>query len=849
LKEKAVMRSLAPRWLLSFLLVALVALPLTACVEDESPPGTGSLGKEDDPCKRGSDCLSTLVCASNGTCQRAGESGTKGEGEGCANNDECVIELVCSAQSVCAKPGTGAEGADCIGNETCQKGLLCSATRKCAQPGTPGTKIAGDTCAGEGECALGLLCLLGKCQALTFWSGATCAPDDGALRPYFEIPRGGKALGDFYRLPFPNDIRLTAEGTVDVMQHPDPGVVLPEPYTDVVKSYYEQIKKDVKGFGVNTAVYFRFSKQIDFATLTLQGTDPTVQFIDITKTSPGYAKGVGLLLGASTGRGKYICENWMNVRPTVGQPLRAKTTYAVLLRSGIKAEDGTPATADADLAVVLGDTQPTDGDERKGWLAYAPLREYVKDQSIDAKTIIGAAVFTTMDPRERMAKFGPVVNMQPEPTLNQLTLCDGVKTSPCDDGKDTVRACPTGGPDGRFWELHGQYKTPVFQQGTPPYKTPKDGGDIVYDGSGVPVVQREEDTCVAMSVPRSGQMPPNGWPVVIFAPGTGGSFRSFINNGTAAALAEVKDKAGDTLASFAVVSIDPSMHGPRRGSDDDPDQLFFNLLNPKSARDNVYQGAIDKQRLLRLIKTIDLDTATSPSGEPIKFDLTKIYYFGHSQGTIEGLPFVAFAQDIKGTVMSGAGGYLIGSLLEKKKPFDIAALTQLALAEPQKVTSTHPLLNLLQLYFEEVDSLNYGRAIAAVPPMGLPPKHYFLSLGAKDSFTPPGTIEALTRVSGLPQLQRCGDGVCTGSEDCNSCAADCPAADCSKVDNKFTPVTGPVSGNISKAQGDNITAAMVRYGGDGSFDDHFVLFQLPEGREQSTRFLGTAAKDGVPTIE
>lgn len=843
------MRALAPRLLLSLALCVFGAFAVGACVEDDSPPGTGSLGQEDDPCKRGSDCISTLACASNGTCQRPGEPGTKGEGEGCANNDECEIELVCSAESKCARPGTGAEGADCVGNESCQKGLLCSATRKCAQPGTPGTKVAGESCAGEGECALGLLCLLERCQALTFWSGADCTADDGALRPYFEIPRGGQALADFYRLPFPNDIRLTAEGTVDVTQHPDPGVVLPAPYTDVVKSYYEQIKKDVKGFGVNTAVYFRFSKQIDFNTLTLQGTDPTVQFIDITKGSPGYAKGVGLLLGASTGRGKYICQNWMNVRPTVGQPLRAKTTYAVLLRSGIKAEDGTPATADADLTIVLGDTQPTDADERAAWQAYAPLRDYLVDQSIDPKTIIGAAVFTTMDPRERMATFAPVVDAQPQPTLDKLTLCDGTTTSPCDDGKDAVRACPAGSPDGRFWELHGQYKTPVFQQGTPPYKTPADGGDVVYDGSGVPVVQREEEVCVAMSVPRTGQMPPDGWPVVIFAPGTGGSFRSFINNGTAAALAEVKDSAGATLSRFAVVSIDPSMHGPRRGNDDDPDQLFFNLLNPKSARDNVYQGAVDKKQLARLIKTLDLDAQTSPSGEPIKFDLSRIYYFGHSQGTIEGLPFVAFDQDVKATVMSGAGGYLIGSLLAKKKPFDIAALTQLALAEPQKVTSSHPLLNLLQLYFEEVDSLNYGRAIAAVPPTGVPPKHYFLSLGAEDGYTPPGTIEALTRVSGLPQLVRCGDGVCTGSEDCNVCPADCPSADCDTVDKTFTPVEAPVSGNISKAQGSNVTAAMVRYAGDGSFDDHFVLFQLPAGREQSTRFLGTAAKDGVPTIE
>lgn len=827
-------------------LALLFALaPLAGCPQDESPPGTGSQGKEDDPCKRGSDCLPSLVCAAAGSCQRPGEPGTATEGEGCGGNDDCRIELVCSTESVCAKPGPGSEGSDCIGNESCQKGLMCSATLKCAQPGSPGTKIVGDKCDGEGQCALGLLCLAGECQRLAFWTGADCQQGSGKLRAYFEIPRGGKALGDFYRLPFPNDIRLTSEGTVDVTTHPDPGVNLPEPYKQVVRSYYDQIKKDVKGFGVNTATYFRFSAQIDLESLTLGGANPTVQFLDITPTSPGYAKGVGLLLGANTGRGKYICQDWMNVRPTIGQPLRAKTTYAVLLRKGIKGQDKTTdVQQDADFAIVIGKTQPTDPDERRAWQAYQPLRDYLEAQSIDATTVISATVFTTMDPQERMAALPGAVDKQPAPVLEQLTVCDTGVKSPCDDPKDATRGCPSSAADGRFHELHGLYKTPVFQQGTRPYKTPADGGDLVFDVNGEPVAQGQDDVCVAMTVPKS-VMPQSGWPVVIFAAGTGGSFRSFINNGTAAALSDVKDAAGTSLAGFLVVSIDPAMHGPRRGSDDSPDQLFFNLLNPKAARDNVLQGAADKLQLVRLIKSLDLDATTSPTGEAIKIDPTKIYYFGHSQGTIEGLPFVAFSSDIKGTVMSGAGGYLIGSLLAKTKPFDVASLTKLALADGD-VTSTHPLLNLLQLYYEEVDSLNYGRSIAAAPP-GLFPKHFFLSYGAEDSFTPPGTIEALTRASGLPQLVSCGDGVCTGTESCSTCPADCPAADCNKVNNVFTPVEAPVSGNISKTIG-NITALMVRYHGDGSYDDHHVLFNLPIAKSQSTRFLGTAAKDGIPTV-
>ena len=77
----------------------------------------------------------------------------------------------------------------------------------------------------------------------------------------------------------------------------------------------------------------------------------------------------------------------------------------------------------------------------------------------------------------------------------------------------------------------GSYQGPNFQagdpfhSGTPPYTD--GGGNLVLDDAGVPQRQRSETLRVAITVPK-GDPPAAGWPVVIYAHGTGGDYQSFI---------------------------------------------------------------------------------------------------------------------------------------------------------------------------------------------------------------------------------------------------------------------------------------------------------------------------------
>ncbi len=835
-----------------FVTLALIG-GLAACDTEDTapPPGDASIGNDEgEPCSSSSDCLPKLVCAGSATCERPGEPGTGDTDDNCKEKEDCLLELTCGSDGKCGEAGNTGQGEPCASSEKCALGLVCSAMGTCEEAGAPGTKAPGQSCESPLDCAFGVVCLEGTCTPVALWNGADCSDDKGTFRGLFEIPRGGKPLSEFYRLPFPNDIRIK-DGRVDITGHPNPAVALPKGFGEIPTEYLDRIGTDVPAWGVNTTVLMRVSGKVDLNSLNVVGDAITLQWFVIDPDSSRYGKGVGLTMFADQNRAKYICQNYITLRPTIGDPLAPGTTYAVLMRKGIKNTDGELAQQDADFKTVIDDQEPTDADEKAAWQAYAPLRAFLADATvaIDPSTVVSAAVFTTMDPRHRMARFRDAVHASAAPKADQLTLCDGQAKSPCDDGKSADHVCPET-PNDDFDELQLVYQTPVFQQGTPPYLNIGDGGGVVYDASGDPVEQRQDEVCTALTLPKSA-MPAEGWPVVIYAHGTGGSYRSFIKDGTAGRLVAASDAGGALLANIAVISIDGGMHGPRRGSEDDPEGLFFNVRNPAAARDNTYQAVADKFQLMRLIESFEVTAADSPTGKAIKLDKDKIYFLGHSQGTIEGTPFVAYEPGIKATLLSGAGGYLIGAMLNKTMPVNVAAMIQFILADGE-VGTNHPLLNLFQLYFEETDTLNYGRLVFREPPAGLKAKHTFLSYGIADGYTPPLTIRALAKTMGLQQLnqsaERCGDGVCNGSEDCNSCGKDCTNKNkCGPFDPEFQLVDAPLSDNRGTPTG-NVTAALVPYSGDGSYDDHFSIFRNEQGKRQSVHFFGSAVQDGVPTI-
>jgi hypothetical protein len=153
------------------------------------------------------------------------------------------------------------------------------------------------------------------------------------------------------------------------------------------------------------------------------------------------------------------------------------------------------------------------------------------------------------------------------------------------------------------------------------------------------------------------------------------------------------------------------------------------------------------------------------------------------------------------------------------------------------------------------------------------PKHTLLTYGVADSYTPPGTIDALGWSMQIRQVnqeaQRCGDTVCNGTESCKTCGTDCGACPagttcgdgtCDKAEKTacvcpedcgpcvyYALDDPPVTENMNIA-GAKYTCGMVQYVSDGTYDDHLVATKNPDAIQQTTHFLGSAAANGSPTI-
>jgi hypothetical protein len=159
----------------------------------------------------------------------------------------------------------------------------------------------------------------------------------------------------------------------------------------------------------------------------------------------------------------------------------------------------------------------------------------------------------------------------PPSSRTSRSAATGVK-SPCDDGTP-ARAC--GADDPGFTEIHGRFSVPIFQKGRGAVRDAVDGAGGIVEEGGVPKVQRTEDVCFALSVPKGDRRRRAGrsW-----SPTTGraGSMRSFINDGIAAKMsARAKTRVGRVRVRRRSSTARGAAPSTKK-----PDDLVFNPLKP-----------------------------------------------------------------------------------------------------------------------------------------------------------------------------------------------------------------------------------------------------------------------------
>ncbi len=783
------------------------------------PPGAG-IGAA---CTAAGDCRSGLTC----TDKACAASHATSAGSPCVISDECADGLQCFG-GVCATTTSGKAGDNCKTDLDCGSGLRCSLAGLSLSCAAEGTADVGGSCKSSADCFSGLGCIDGACAVAPPtsifgkpWSGVTCTPPDASgARAYFEVPgAAGAQEADFFRLPFPNDIR-SAGGALDLTGFPTPGSALLG--FDPVQIYVDALSANDKAWGAYPSVTFRFSGPVDGNTLT----GDNIHLSDITPNATDYTDDGYWYSTASSARTNYVCDNWLALERWHGYPLQPGRTYAFWLSTGIKAADGSAVQRSDNLISLLSDTAPTDPKLAAAYTAYKPFRDFIKNGGsrapLNAASVLNVTVITVGAIRDPMKALASAVAAEPAPTTSKWVKCAAGVASPCPQA-DGDRAC--GGDDASFDEYQALVSLPIFQKGFPdgePYLTPSDGGDIAIT-SPAP----REDVCLALTVPKGKAMPANGWPIAIFAHGTGGSFRSHVTDDTAGVLAQA-------TPAFAVLGIDQVEHGPRRGkSDVSPNNLFFNFQNPAAARGNPLQGAADQLSLERLVSSFSL-TAAQSGGDAIKLDKNSIVFWGHSQGSTAGSLAMPYADGVKSVVLSGNGASLKFALLTKTNPVNIAGALPYALQDPSlaagdEAAEMHPVLSLLQQWIDPADPLHFAQAITRAPEMGHSAKNVFQTYGLGDTYAPPMTLREYAIAGQLDRV-----------------ASDPSATKPDAIDGAQDVAAG-ISGNVTVGSA-KYTLGVREYGPPAGDDGHFVAFDVPSANADVVRFLSQGVGATPPQI-
>lgn len=599
---------------------------------------------------------------------------------------------------------------------------------------------------------------------------AACA-GDGAT-PRFATTAEAATEETFYDLPFPNDLRRRDDGTLDLAAFPSNALLL-----DQVRAAAEHYD----GFSTNAAIYVKFDGQLDPATLpdpagSLQD-HASVYLVDVDADSPSRGERIPLILKFIGDGALTIGSDYLVARPYPGFPLAEGTTYALVVTNRVESADGVSISTAPGFSKL---TAPS----------YQPLFDYLAEAGGDDKGDVAVAtVFTTQHASSVARALQKAVMAEPPPAFANIMLQNSI----------TAMSVFT-----------GNYAAPNFQTGDVPYKNAP-SGEIKVGPDGVAIKVRTENLRFSLAVP-AGTVPSAGFPVAIYSHGTGGDYLSGVSDGTAERLA---------LEGIATLSMDQVLHGPRNPGGN-PELDFFNIGNVYAARDNPLQGAADAFSQLRLAQVLSFDDGT---GRIVKLDMNKVYFFGHSQGGLTGPAFVAFDPLVKGAVMSGTGGLLYLSLLNKKDPISFPALAE-ALLRDEPVDAENPSIAMVQMWVDRSDPVTFAPYMVRHPLPGLQPRAIFQTEGWTDTYTPNLCIEAFATAVGGDIVQEADTKDVLGLQ-------------LRGREVKAAPITGNLNG---------VTAVLAQYNQRPGSNGHFVVFDIAAAKQQSAKFLGTLASTGKATV-
>jgi pimeloyl-ACP methyl ester carboxylesterase len=600
------------------------------------------------------------------------------------------------------------------------------------------------------------------------------------------VPSWDFSTAALFDAPYPSDLRRTDLGTIDL-------TTFPNPFNLSIIDNYVAIANTLNGYGTSSPLYVKFDGTIDTTRLpdpeTSRLEESSLQLVNVDPSSQDWGLRTPITYKYYPTETTYQPANLLSITPYYGFVLDADTTYALIV-----------TTALADQNSEFADTFEPSSDL---YAHVAPLLDALPTLGLTPDDVAIATLFTTDNPLTEMAAISDQIKTAMNPVDLSQTL---VARSEFAD----------------YLSFTGSYIGPLYQHGERPYE--ETGGDFRFEEDGTPILFEMESIRLSLSLPKDKEAPKNGWPVVLYAHGTGGNYLTFCNSTSDREPAAAFGREG-----FVGISFDQPLHGTRANKATDAELYTFNYQNADAGRTNHRQGAIDFIYLLHGLRTLSA-TFETDTGETIAIDPTQLYLMGHSQGGTTGalaLPFVG--EEVKAAVLSGAGGGLAITIIERKDPVDIKSLLSVLLGlEPDEaLTEDHPVVGLVQTVIEVSDPINFAPYWfhSSGDWIGDKPTPTLAFSGVNDTYTPYRSAVAMAAAARMPQLEPIPE-----PSNAHELAG-------------LVPTIMPAFENAVNADGGAITAGLSAF----LYGDHYVIFDEDEAVDQYLSLL-TSTRAGEPAI-
>ncbi len=614
----------------------------------------------------------------------------------------------------------------------------------------------------------------------------------------------------FFSMPYPSDLRLTAQHTPDLRGFPNnlqESIITGLQNVAMERAYFPQMP----------SAYFHFNAELapQDPNVVLTGTSAPILLVDVDPKSPERGRLFPVVAGTPAAD-RYLLDATLEIAPRVGIVLHESRTFAFVVLKSLKDANGALLGAPDAFVAMHSASPPASDPELAAWNVYQPLWPTLSQIGVNASDVAIATVFTTGDVVQAAADLTSKVAAQYTAPISNLSVKSDQQT---------------------FCEVIGSITLPQFQTGTPPFDS---GGTFDIGADGLPTKQRDETVPIAISIPEGQAMPVGGYPFVLYFHGSGGLSTQLFDaepdlNTPGQGPASVMAPHGFAMAGSALPVNPERIPGAQ-------ELEYINFNNPACFPFTFQQGMIEQRLFIAALSSLTIDPSmvasctglSLPNGEATyHFNLSPLHIQGQSMGGMYTNLLGATDADVKIVVPTGAGGYWSYMVLTTQAIPNAPNDLKLLLGSGD-LTFMHPALHLLETAWEPAEPFVYMPRISNRPLASHPVRPIYEPVGYLDTNF---SFEVYDGASLAYGNREAGDAVWPSMQGVLALGGlDGIAA-------------YPVSMELTSSDGaTKYTGAVVQYAGDGVHDPHYIALTNDAVKYQYACFHESFQKTGTATI-